>query len=34
VTAVIDAAAVPYLGGAPEALRDGFVSGGKRRNLD
>jgi selenide,water dikinase len=34
VTAVIDAAAVPYLEGAREALRDGFVSGGTRRNLD
>lgn len=34
VTAVIDAAAVPYLEGAREALRDGYVSGGTRRNLD
>ncbi|MBA2389785.1 MAG: selenide, water dikinase SelD, partial [Geodermatophilaceae bacterium] len=34
VTAVIDAAAVPYLAGAREALRDGHVSGGTRRNLD
>jgi selenide, water dikinase len=34
VTAVVDAAAVPYLDGAREALRDGFVSGGTRRNLD
>jgi selenide,water dikinase len=34
VTAVIDAAAVPYLTGAREALRDGYVSGGTRRNLD
>nr|WP_215546312.1 selenide, water dikinase SelD [Amycolatopsis sp. CA-230715] len=34
VTAVIDAAAVPYLDGAREALRDGYVSGGTRRNLD
>jgi len=33
VGAVIDAAAVPYLDGAREALRDGFVSGGTRRNL-
>ena len=33
-TAVIDAAAVPYLDGARESLRDGFVSGGTRRNLD
>lgn len=34
VKAVIDASAVPYLDGAREALRDGFVSGGTRRNLD
>ncbi|MDT7741027.1 MAG: selenide, water dikinase [Actinomycetota bacterium] len=34
VTAVIDSAAVPYLDGAREAVRDGFVSGGTRRNLD
>jgi selenide,water dikinase len=34
VTAVIDASAVPYLDGARDALRDGFVSGGTRRNLD
>jgi selenide,water dikinase len=34
VTAVVDAAAVPYLAGAREALRDGYVSGGTRRNLD
>jgi len=34
VSAVIDAGAVPYLDGAREALRDGFVSGGTRRNLD
>ncbi len=34
VSAVIDAAAVPVLDGAQEALRDGFVSGGTRRNLD
>jgi selenide,water dikinase len=34
VSAVIDAAAVPYLEGAREALRDGYVSGGTRRNLD
>jgi selenide,water dikinase len=34
VTAIIDAAAVPYLDGAREALRDGYVSGGTRRNLD
>ncbi len=34
VTAVVDAAAVPYLEGAREAVRDGFVSGGTQRNLD
>ena len=34
VTAVIDAAAVPYLDGARDALRDGYVSGGTKRNLD
>jgi selenide,water dikinase len=34
VTAVVDAAAVPYLAGAREAARDGYVSGGTRRNLD
>ncbi|MGA3563604.1 selenide, water dikinase SelD [Melissospora conviva] len=34
VTAVVDTAAVPYLHGAREAVRDGFVSGGSRRNLD
>jgi len=34
VTAVVDAAAVPYLAGAREAARDGFVSGGTRRNLE
>ncbi|WNM32440.1 selenide, water dikinase SelD [Streptomyces sp. Li-HN-5-11] len=34
VTAVIDTAAVPYLDGAREAVRDGYVSGGTRRNLD
>lgn len=34
VTAVVDAGSVPYLEGAREALRDGFVSGGTRRNLD
>lgn len=33
VTAVLDCAAVPYLDGAREAVRDGFVSGGTRRNL-
>lgn len=34
VTAVVDPAAVPYLDGAREAARDGYVSGGTRRNLD
>ena len=34
VTAVIDAAAVPYLDGARAALAAGYVSGGTRRNLD
>ena len=34
VSAVVESAAVPYLEGAREALRDGFVSGGTRRNLD
>ncbi|MFE9610736.1 selenide, water dikinase SelD [Streptomyces sp. NPDC006012] len=34
VTAVIDTAAVPYLDGAREAVREGYVSGGTRRNLD
>ena len=34
VAAVVDAAAVPLLDGAREAVRDGFVSGGTRRNLD
>ncbi|MGH8867873.1 MAG: selenide, water dikinase SelD [Actinomycetes bacterium] len=34
VTAVVDAAAVPYLDGAREAVRAGYVSGGTRRNLD
>jgi selenide, water dikinase len=33
VTIAIDAVAVPYLDGAREALRDGYVSGGTRRNL-
>ena len=31
---VIDRAAVPLVEGAAEALRDGYVSGGTRRNLD
>jgi selenide,water dikinase len=34
VGAVIERAAVPLIGGARDALRDGFVSGGTRRNLD
>ncbi|GAA4833642.1 selenide, water dikinase SelD [Saccharopolyspora rosea] len=33
VSAVLDAAAVSYLDGAREAVRDGYVSGGTRRNL-
>jgi selenide,water dikinase len=32
VTAVVDHRAVPYLDGAREAVRGGFVSGGSRRN--
>ncbi|WP_431841269.1 selenide, water dikinase SelD [Calidifontibacter indicus] len=34
VGAVIERSAVPAVDGALEALRDGFVSGGTRRNLD
>jgi selenide,water dikinase len=34
VTAVVDASAVPYLEDARDALADGYVSGGTRRNLD
>jgi selenide,water dikinase len=34
VSAVLDTGAVPYLDGAREAVRDGYVSGGTRRNLD
>ncbi|MEU1593228.1 selenide, water dikinase SelD [Streptomyces sp. NPDC005708] len=34
VTAVVDTAAVPYLDGAREAVRDGYVSGGTKRNLE
>jgi selenide, water dikinase len=34
VTAVIDAAAVPYVDGARSSAADGFISGGTRRNLD
>jgi selenide,water dikinase len=33
VTAVVDATAVPYLDGARQSLRDGFVPGGSQRNL-
>ncbi len=33
-TAVLDAAAVPYLDGARSSLVEGFVPGGSRRNLD
>ncbi|HEY7175666.1 MAG TPA: selenide, water dikinase SelD [Micromonosporaceae bacterium] len=34
VSARVDPAAVPYVEGAREAVRDGYVSGGTRRNLD
>ena len=34
VGAVLDRSAVPLVEGAAEALRDGYVSGGTRRNLD
>lgn len=34
VTAVIDSAAVPYIDGARDALAQGYVSGGTRRNLE
>lgn len=34
VTAVLDSGKVPMLDGAREAVRDGFVPGGSRRNLD
>jgi selenide, water dikinase len=34
VGAVIDRNAVPLVSGAREALRDGFISGGTRRNLE
>jgi selenide,water dikinase len=33
VTAVVDSAAVPYLDGARDAVREDYVSGGTRRNL-
>ncbi len=34
VSAVVDSAAVPYVEGARESLRAGYVPGGSRRNLD
>ncbi|MDQ6783516.1 MAG: selenide, water dikinase SelD [Actinomycetota bacterium] len=34
LTAVVDAAAVPYLDGGREAAEAGYISGGTRRNLD
>jgi selenide,water dikinase len=34
VGAVIDRAAVPLIDGAAQALRDGYIPGGSRRNLD
>ncbi len=34
VSAVIDAAVVPYLDGARESLSEGYVPGGSRRNLE
>jgi selenide, water dikinase len=34
VSAVIDSSAVPYIEGAREALAEGYVPGGSRRNLD
>ena len=34
VGAVLDRSAVPLIAGAAESLRDGFVPGGSRRNLD
>jgi selenide, water dikinase len=34
VSAVLDAAAIPYLDGARQALAEGYVSRGTRRNLD
>ena len=34
VTAVLDHAAVPLIEGARDAVRDGYVPGGSRRNLD
>ena len=34
VTIRLDASAIPYVAGAREAVRDGYVSGGTRRNLE
>ena len=34
VTAILESGAVPLLDGAREAVRDGYVSGGTRRNLE
>jgi selenide,water dikinase len=34
VTAVIDAAVIPYIDGARESAAAGYISGGTRRNLD
>ena len=34
LSAVLDHAAVPLIDGAREAVRDGYVPGGTRRNLD
>ncbi len=34
VTAEIDVAAVPYIDGARQAVADGYIPGGTRRNLD
>jgi len=34
VSAVVHAAAVPYLDGARQSLADGYLSGGSQRNLD
>jgi selenide, water dikinase len=34
VTAIVDSASVPLIEGAADALRDGYVPGGSRRNLD
>ncbi|GAB3306931.1 selenide, water dikinase SelD [Epidermidibacterium keratini] len=34
ISAVVDSVAVPYVEGARQALADGYVPGGSRRNLD